>query len=393
MKWVDPLPDDALSLCAARQFTQYFTADPDGVWAAPGRVNLIGEHVDYAGGLCLPMALPHATAVAVRRRDDGLLRVQTGDDPQVHTLATDDLDPARPVAGWPAYPAGVVWALRDLLPHVTGADVAMTTALPIGAGLASSAALECALALALADLAGVPTDDTGRTALAAACVAAENEYVGAPTGGMDQTAALRSVPGHALLLDCTSGETTEIPVDFAAADLMLLVIDTRAPHRLVDGRYARRRAAVDEVMRRLGVRSMRDLDESALAVLDAGGVLHRRARHVVTEIDRVRTAVEILRSGDIRGLGAVLDASHRSLRDDFEVSCVELGTAVEAVREAGALGARMIGGGFGGSAIALVERGRARHVARRVADTARERGLPEPAFLRAHAAAAARRVR
>lgn len=393
MRWVDAVPDDELSDCITRQFTRCYTADPDGVWVAPGRVNLIGEHVDYAGGLCLPMALPHATAVAVRRRDDGLLRVQTGDDPQVHTVVTAGLDPARPVAGWPAYPVGVVWAMRDLLPHFTGADIAVTTALPIGAGLASSAALECALALALADLAGVPTDDTGRAVIAAACVAAENEYVGAPTGGMDQTAALRCAPGHALLLDCTSGETTEIPVDFDAAGLALLVIDTRAPHRLVDGQYAGRRAAVEEVMRRLGAPSMRDVDESALAVLDAGGLLHRRARHVVTEIARVRTAVDILRSGDVRGLGALLDASHRSLRDDFEVSSVELGTAVEAARDAGALGARMVGGGFGGSAIALVEREQAQYVARRVADAALVRGLPEPSFLRARAGAAARRVR
>ncbi|MFD6855891.1 galactokinase [Rhodococcus sp. NPDC060090] len=356
---------------AWRAFTTAFGGDPDGIWCAPGRVNLIGEHVDYAGGLCLPMAIPQVTAAAVRRRIDGRLRLHsTGFDPvEVETDAR--------VGGWGAYVAGVVWALDP--PGFRGADIAIVSEVPVGAGLSSSAALEASVALALADLCGLPVDDEGRDALARTCARAENDYAGAPTGGMDQQIALRGRAGHALLLDCADGHVEHIPVDTAAAGLTVLVIDTGTGHRLVDGRYGSRRTEVEEATRLLG-RPLREV-ESVSALHDP--TLERRARHVVTEIARVRTAADALRAGRVRDLGPLLDASHRSLRDDFEVSCAELDSAVDTATAAGAHGARMVGGGFGGSAIALCESNDVPGIEAAVTATAEAQGFPPPVFLHA----------
>ncbi|MEE2035114.1 galactokinase [Rhodococcus chondri] len=369
---------------AAHAFRTVFDAEPDGLWCAPGRVNLIGEHVDYAGGLCLPMALSQVTAVAVRRRDDGRLRLHSeGFDPV-------DIDPGTGrVDGWGAYVAGVVWALDP--PGFTGVDIAVVSEVPVGAGLSSSAALEAAVALALAELCGLPTDDAGRDALAAVCVCAENDYVGAPTGGMDQQIALRGRGGYALLLDCADGSVDHIPVDLARHGLTLLVVDTGTGHRLVDGRYGERRTAVEDAVSRLSVRSLRDLHAPEDVDSLDDPVLRRRARHVVTEIARVQDAVARLRAGDIRDLGPLLDASHRSLRDDFEVSCLELDTAVDAARSAGALGARMVGGGFGGSVIALCESSRVAQIEGAVTAAAGRHDLPRPRFLHAVPSPGARR--
>lgn len=372
---------------AAQTFTESFGGEPDGVWCAPGRVNLIGEHVDYAGGLCLPIALEQITAAAVRRRSDGRVRmVSTGFD-RVETDLSSLRGRARP-SGWAAYVAGVLYALDP--PGCAGLDIAISSDVTVGSGLSSSAALEAAVALAVAEMYGLPTDDAGRDRLAGACVVAENEYVGAPTGGMDQQIALRGRAGHALLLDCADGSVEHVPFDPAAHDMTILVVDTRTAHRLVDGQYGERRRAVEDATRLLGVATLRDA--SSVDGLD-DPVLRRRARHVVTEIDRVRLAADALRTGRIHELGALLDASHRSLRDDFEVSCLELDTAVDAARAAGASGARMVGGGFGGSAIVLCELGRAAAIEAAVADAAARRGLPAPAFLRATPAGAARRCR
>lgn len=364
---------------AARVFSAAFGGAPEGLWCAPGRINLIGEHVDYAGGLCLPLALAQRTAAAVRRRTDGRLRLRSaGFDPV-------DGDPrAGRITGWGAYVAGVVWALD--LPGFTGADIAIASELPAGAGLASSAALAAAVALALAELFGLPTDDAGRDALARACVRAENEYVGAPTGGMDQQVALRGRAGHALLIDCADGRVEQLRLDLSGGPA-LLVVDTGTGHRLVDGDYGDRRAEVEEATRRIR-RPLRDLD--AAPDLD-DAVLRRRARHVVTEIARVRAAAELVRAGRIRDLGPLLDASHRSLRDDFEVSCPELDTAVAAAGAAGALGARMIGGGFGGSAIVLCDTAAVPRIAAAVTAAAAHHGFPRPRLLPAVPSEGARR--
>ena len=348
---------------AAALFRSTFDADPTGVWSAPGRVNLIGEHTDYNSGLCLPIALPQRTFAAVRRRDDDLLRVVSAQGEGVVEIELGDVGAGQP-AGWAAYVAGVPWALRRAGHAVGGLDVAVDGRVPLGAGLSSSAALECAVGAAASDLhdLGLLGTAEGRAALAAVCIEAENTVAQAPTGGMDQSAALLSEAGQALLLDCRDNTTEQVPFDLSAHGLALLVMDTRAEHALVDGQYAERRTSCEQAAEELGVTSLRevaaeDLD-ATLATLSSD-LLRRRARHIVTEIERVRQTVDALRRNDFRTVGDLFAASHASMRDDFEISVAELDTAVDAAVGAGALGARMTGGGFGGSAIALVPAGAA----------------------------------
>jgi galactokinase len=345
---------------AAELFRQTFGEEPEGVWSAPGRVNLIGEHTDYNGGLCLPIALPHRTYAAVRRRDDGRLRMVSAQGEDLVETSLDAVGPGAP-EGWAAYVAGVPWALARAGHEVTGFDVAVDGGVPLGAGLSSSAALECAVAAAVSDCCGLGLLDSpaGRAALADACVEAENTVAQAPTGGMDQSAAMLASAGHALLLDCRDSSTEQVPFDLDAHGLALLVVDTRAEHSLVDGQYAERRDSCEQAARELGVATLREVPsdglDDALASL-SGDLLRRRARHVVTEIARVEAAREALRHDDFERLGELFLESHASMRDDFEISVPELDTAVTAATDAGALGARMTGGGFGGSAIALVRR-------------------------------------
>lgn len=376
-------------------FGKAFGGHPDGVWASPGRVNLVGEHTDYNGGLCLPIALPHRTYAAVRQRDDDRVRMISGlDDGDLWVGSLDDLAPNR-VEGWVAYCGGPAWALREAGVAVSGFDVAVTSCVPLGAGLSSSAAIECAVGLALAELAGVPLDrsDADRATLAGLCVRAENEVAGAPTGGMDQAASLRATAGHALLLDCLDGSVRQVPLDLADAGLRLLVIDTRASHALGDGQYGNRRASCEAAAGRLGVGTLREITDltAALAALDDDET-RCRVRHVITEIARVTAFVARAEAGDWAAAGVLMNESHDSLRDDYEVSCVELDVAVDAARAAGALGARMTGGGFGGSAIALVRDGDADAVAEAVLDAARERGLTQPEIHRAVPSAGGERV-
>lgn len=381
-------------------FATTFGAEPDGVWSAPGRVNLIGEHTDYNDGLALPIALPHRTYAAVARRDDEVVRLVSAQEASgVREVRLADAVPGA-VGGWAAYVVGVAWALREAGHAVGGFDVAIDSCVPFGAGLSSSAALEASVAVALdalhglglagdVDAAGTATDDAGRVVLAGLCVRAENEMAGAPTGGMDQAASLRARAGHALLLDCRDGAVRHVPFDLASHGLALLVVDTRAEHSHVDGEYAQRRAACEEAARRLGVASLRDVADDprgdawaleALAADPDGEGLVRRVRHVTSEIARVTAFVEALDAGDVTGVGPLMDASHASLRDDYEVSCRELDVAVDAARAAGALGARMTGGGFGGSAIALVGADDVAVVATTVARAFAERDLRAPAF-------------
>lgn len=383
--WLPIVAEGELADGAIGQFRQSFGGEPDGVWIAPGRVNLIGEHVDYAGGLVLPFALPYVTAVAVRLRPDSTMRAVSThtDDSWTGDLGT--VAPRYP-AGWAAYVAGVSWALGV----TDGVDVAVHSSVPVGSGLSSSAALECAFALALQELLDLPG---GRKTLIDACIRAENEIAGASTGGMDQSVAMLAEAGNAVLLDCRDGSTRQIPLDLAAAGITLLIIDTNAPHRLVDGQYGQRRASIEKACAELGVTTLRGLDPETATVSFADSTLRSRVRHVTSEIRRVERAADLLDHGAAGPeLGELLTASHRSLRDDFEVSSVELDSAVDAALAAGAYGARMTGGGFGGSAIALVPTERAEAVADKIVTRAMESALPVPTFLTAEPSRSAHRL-
>ncbi|GLZ34160.1 galactokinase [Lentzea sp. NBRC 105346] len=340
---------------AAGEFTRLHGRAPAGVWSAPGRVNLIGEHTDYNDGYVLPFALPHRIAVAAAPRADGMLTVSTlGDDggcQHAEPVAVADLAPGV-VSGWGAYPAGVAWVLRDHGVR-TGADLVIAGDVPAGAGLSSSHALECAVALALLGLAGLSPE---RPDIARWVQRSENDFVGAPTGLLDQTASLMCVSAHVLFHDVRSGKSEQVPFDAAASGLEVLVIDTRASHSNTDGGYASRRAGCERAAALLGIPALRDVDVTELAetLAKLPDELRPLVRHIVTENDRVLQTVELLRAGRLTEVGPLLSASHASLRDDYRVSWKEADVAVEAAMSAGALGARMIGGGFGGSAIALV---------------------------------------
>jgi galactokinase len=395
---VDAGEPEAVVDAVASWFAELHGHPPDGVYAAPGRVNLIGEHVDYNGGLCLPMALPHATYAACARRDDDRVTVASRQQPdEPFSTRLGDLAPDA-VTGWAAYAAGVVWALREEGWQLPGMDVVVDSRVPLGAGLSSSAAIECAVALAVAELAGVEVDDEVRAALVRASMRAESDVAGAPTGGMDQTVALFARAEAALLIDCRDWSTRQVPWDPAAADLTLLVVDTKASHSLSDGGYESRRRDCETAAGLLGVELLRDVadQEAALTALDDGvgdGRVRRRVHHVFTEIARVERAVAELDVGDYAALGATMTASHASLRDDYEVSCAELDVVVDTALANGALGARMTGGGFGGSAIALVPTGAVATVADAVQAAYVDRAWLEPEFLTAVPSPGARRLR
>ena len=331
---------------SAELFESRFGGKPDGVWLAPGRANLMGEHTDYNDGYVLPFALSQGVTAAAARQDGRRLTLCSRQEPAAAVqVALDGLAPGQ-VTGWAAYPAGVAWALEAAGHPVPGACIAIDSDLPAGAGLSSSAALECATALALTELARTErartetarTGTGGRTVprreLAAIARRAENEFVGVPSGIMDQSASLLGQAGHALLLDCLTLDTTQVPFDPAAADASLLLINTRAKHDLVDGEYGQRRAECEEAARRLGVPSLRSLTNPAEVDRLADPVLRRRARHVVADNQRVLDVVALLSTplapasqhgaADIyRDIGQLLTESHASLRDDFEISWPE----------------------------------------------------------------------
>jgi galactokinase len=381
------LSGTAVAERAAGQFRAWHGEEPEGVWHAPGRANLIGEHTDYNEGWVLPFALDRGVVAAARRRGDDVLDIRSrqADRPVTVPLAT--LRPGS-VTGWAAYPAGVAWALREAGHTVGGASLVIDSDLPQGAGLSSSAAIECATAVALVALYQL---GVSRPELAGLARRAENEMVGVPSGIMDQSASLLCEAGHALLLDCRTGDSAPVRLDPAASGLALLLVDTGARHALTDGRYALRRAECEQAARALGVPSLRDVDDPARAMEIGDPVLARRARHVITDNCRVRAAVDLLNAGDLAGLGPLLHASHASLRDDFEVSWPEADVAAEAAEAAGGLGARMMGGGFGGSVIALAPADTAGPREAIAAEYA-SRGWPPPRFLPAPPSAGAGRL-
>jgi galactokinase len=377
-------------------FTELYGTAPEGVWAAPGRVNLIGEYTDFNDGFVMPLALPHTARAAVARRTDGELRLHSTDVPGgVVQLRVDELAP-HSGHGWAAYPAGVVWALREAGHQVTGADIQLTSTVPTGAGLSSSAALEVVTALALNDL-----FELGLSASELAVLAqrAENAFVGVPCGVMDQMASACCTDGHALHLDTRDLTQRQVPFDLSAHGLRLLVVDTRVKHALGDGAYAERRAGCEAGARALGIGTLRDLPYEGLgAALDtlaesgADESVVRYVRHVVSDNARVEQVIALLDAGDVRAAGPVLTAGHVSLRDDLRVSCPELDLVVSAANAAGALGARMTGGGFGGSAIVLVEEGDADAVTKSVLEAFTSAGYATPGVFPAVPSAGARRT-
>ncbi|MCG7231398.1 galactokinase [Corynebacterium propinquum] len=391
-------------------FREYF-AEPAGVWSAPGRVNLIGEHVDYAGGICLPFALSQRTYVAAALNQDGVYRVvsQFGSETMRAEIAMDQVCPGYP-DDWAGYVVGTIWAAGLDLP---GLDIAIISDVPVGAGLSSSAALECSVALAAADLSAADLAETStngktqpdRTALMQAAIRAENEVVGASTGGLDQRIALFAEPGHALAIDFATDSTQQVPFQIADRGLAVLITNTNAPHSLADGQYASRRAVVDGVTSDLQVTSLRYATDAEAASarwaeanapdgVDAAAwqdVVGKRVRHIVSEIARTATAIEQLQGGDLAGFGESMQASHASLRDDYEVSVAQLDVSVDVAMEHGALGARMTGGGFGGSSIALLPSEKVEQAAEAIARAFAEAGFAEPEFAVALPGAGARR--
>jgi galactokinase len=382
------------------------------VWFAPGRANLMGEHTDYNEGLVLPFALARGVTAAAAPRDDGLLVLRSKQVPdEAVTVSLDSLEPGS-VRGWAAYPAGVAWSLRAAGYPVRGASVDVDSDLPVGAGVSSSAALECSVALALCSLSGLTVP---RPELAGIAKRAENEFVGAPTGIIDQSAALLCEQRHAMLLDCGTHRATQVPFLPAAAGAAALIIDTRVAHALVSGEYAARRAECEEAARLLRVRALGSV--TGLGRLGEIGdpVLRRRARHVITDCARARAMAAALLADDYadradrahaadgrtterdadtyRYLGKSLVEGHASLRDDFEVSWPEADVAVEVAVAAGAYGAKMIGGGFGGSVLALVPADRDREVRATLTEAYVERGWIPPDFIDAVPSPAARRLR
>ncbi len=356
-------------------FAKLFGLNPDLVSSAPGRVNLIGEHIDYSDGFVLPFAIKARTYCALRIRSDERIRVATNQHKR--DIFESSISELKTQTGpvWSRYILGVLWALGIKV----GVEILVDSEVPSGAGLSSSAALECSVAIALNHHL-----ELGRslTELARITQRAENEYVGVPCGIMDQSISLMGRAGHALLLDCRDLSTRQIKVDFESHDLKLLIVDTRAHHALVDGGYAERRAQCESVAKALGVRAMRDL---SLGELEAArtrlpDVNYKRARHAVTEISRVLEAVKVLEADDFSNFGDLLTKSHQSLRDDYNVSCPELDLAVDTALNLGALGARMVGGGFGGSAIALIRSDDAAKVALGIEQAFEKRGFSSPRF-------------
>jgi galactokinase len=385
---------------AARTLLTEVTGAEDApTWSAPGRVNLIGEHTDYNDGFVFPFAIEHRTHVALAPREDGMIRVLSTFDETPVEMALADLEavfPARrdEVVEWARYPLGVAWAMLRAAgadaASVTGVDLAFASDVPVGAGLSSSAAIEGATAVALAETWGLDLD---RVALAQIGRTAENEAVGAPTGIMDQMTSMLGRADAAIFIDCRSLDAHVIDLGFAAAGLELLVMDTGVKHSHATGGYGERRAACERAAAAMNVPALRDLSEADLPRLAelVDEVTFRRARHIVTENQRVLDTVQVLREQGPTAIGDLLVASHTSMRDDFEISVPELDTAVEAALAAGAVGARMTGGGFGGAAIALIAHADVEKVSQAVTDAFDAAGYAAPTIFTVSPSAGAAR--
>jgi galactokinase len=358
-----------------KKFLETYGVKPDLVAAAPGRVNLIGEHIDYSDGFVLPFAIKDRTLVAARKRNDSTVRIASAQ--RRNKIVTVDINKVKPglKGEWERYALGVLWALGVK----EGVDLLIDGHVPLGAGLSSSAALECSVATAMNHLfdLGFNLEELARLTQKA-----ENQYVGVPCGIMDQSVSLMATQGSALLLDCRDLSTKNIPFDVASSGLELLIIDTQAHHALTDGGYAERRASCESVVAKLGITSLRELTMEQLE--NSRGSLTEtefvRARHAVTEMKRVLDCVQALSDSNFAQVGELINQSHVSLRDDYTVSCPELDTAVDAALAAGALGSRMVGGGFGGSAIALIQASKTTGTIKAIEKAFSSKGFKAPRF-------------
>ena len=357
------------------KFLQTFGEEPDLVAAAPGRVNLIGEHIDYSDGYVLPFAIKDRTLVAARKRSDSTVRIASAQ--RKSKVVTVDINLVKPglKGEWERYALGVLWSMGVK----AGVDLMIDGHVPLGAGLSSSAALECSVATAMNHLfdLGFNLEELARLTQKA-----ENQYVGVPCGIMDQSVSLMATQGSALLLDCRDLSTKNIPFDVASSGLELLIIDTQAHHALTDGGYAERRASCESAVAKLGITSLRELAVEKLQ--ESGALLTEtefiRVRHAVTEMKRVLDCVDALSASDFEKVGQLINQSHISLRDDYTVSCPELDTAVDAALAAGALGSRMVGGGFGGSAIALIQASKTTETIKAIEKAFSQKGFKAPRF-------------
>jgi galactokinase len=349
-------------------------------WRSPGRVNLIGEHTDYNDGFCMPLAIAQGCTARVSVVDSAVVEVASAQKTNPVEIAYSELQPGalKGDSEWAGYAAGVAWALAERGFTLPGLSIFVDGDVPAGAGLSSSAALECAVAAAISEACGL---GLGRADLVSVARQAENIFVGAPTGGMDQLASVFGEQGRVLLCDMRTLEVEALPFELDAEGLTLLVIDSRAPHQLTDGLYGERRASCEEAARQLGVAALRDVTledlPDAMARLDTD-LLRKRARHIITENDRTLATAGLLRNGQLRQIGPLLTASHASLRDDFEISVPEIDLAVDVMLAFGALGARITGGGFGGCAIGLLEPEQARAAAMAVGAAYAGRGYQSP---------------
>ncbi|BBZ37443.1 galactokinase [Mycobacterium conspicuum] len=355
--------------------------------AAPGRINLIGEHTDYNLGFALPIALPQRTVVTFTPGANDAIAVSSDRAPDVVRIPLDTAP--GDVTGWAAYVAGVIWALRQAGHPVPGGTMSITSDVEMGSGLSSSAALECAALGAIASAAGARDIDAKEQARLAQ--RAENDYVGAPTGLLDQLASLFGQTSTALLIDFRDLTVAPVPFDPDSSGVTLLLIDSRARHRHAGGDYAARRASCERAAADLQAPSLREVQDRGLSALAAvkGPVDARRARHVLTENRRVLDCVAALHHSDFAEVGRIFTASQASMRDDFEITTEHIDLIADTATRTGALGARMTGGGFGGCVIALVPVDRAELVGDAIRHAAREAGFEQPVITRTRAAAGA----